>query len=162
MAHDLDIEQCYRRYAPMVFRRSRQLLGSDDKAYDAVQETFFQLARHRERLTSTAIAALLNRMATNVSLNLIRKERGFEAQSSQDLFVHIACSRGLEEQTWATKFLGKLWAQQQDSTRTIAVLHLVDGMTLEETAEEMGMSVSGVRKRLRKLKDFARQWEVTP
>ena len=32
------------------------------------------------------------------------------------------------------------------------MLHLHDGLTLEQTAREVGMSVSGVRKRLRKLK----------
>ena len=34
----------------------------------------------------------------------------------------------------------------------MAVYHYVDGMTLEETAELSGLSVSGVRKRLRTLK----------
>ena len=34
----------------------------------------------------------------------------------------------------------------------MALLHYVDGMTLEEVAEEVGMSVSGVRKRLRGLR----------
>ena len=34
----------------------------------------------------------------------------------------------------------------------MAVLHYVDGLTLEEVAEETGMSVSGVRKRLRGLR----------
>jgi DNA-directed RNA polymerase specialized sigma24 family protein len=33
------------------------------------------------------------------------------------------------------------------------VLHHVDGLTLEEVAAEVGMSVSGVRKRLRTIKD---------
>jgi RNA polymerase sigma-70 factor (ECF subfamily) len=37
----------------------------------------------------------------------------------------------------------------------IAVLHLVDGLSLEETARETGMSVSGVRKRLRQLRERA-------
>ena len=31
-------------------------------------------------------------------------------------------------------------------------MHLLDGFTLEEVAEEVGMSVSGVRKRLRGLR----------
>ena len=31
-------------------------------------------------------------------------------------------------------------------------MHLFDGLTLEETAREAGLSVSGVRKRLRGLK----------
>jgi len=34
----------------------------------------------------------------------------------------------------------------------MAVLHYVDGMTLEEVARETGYSVSGVRKRLRALR----------
>jgi RNA polymerase sigma-70 factor (ECF subfamily) len=34
----------------------------------------------------------------------------------------------------------------------MATLHFVDGLTLEEVAREVGMSVSGVRKRLRALR----------
>jgi RNA polymerase sigma-70 factor (ECF subfamily) len=34
----------------------------------------------------------------------------------------------------------------------MAVLHHVDGMTLEQVARECGMSISGVRKRLRGLR----------
>ena len=44
--------------------------------------------------------------------------------------------------------LAKLFGQQRESTRTMAVLYYVDGMTLQEVAKEVGMSVSGVRKRL--------------
>jgi RNA polymerase sigma-70 factor (ECF subfamily) len=35
----------------------------------------------------------------------------------------------------------------------MAVLHYVDRLTLEETAVEVGLSVSGVRKRLRRLRE---------
>ena len=48
--------------------------------------------------------------------------------------------------------LERLFGGHQESTRVIAVLHYVDGMTLEEVAGEVGMSVSGVRKRLRNLR----------
>jgi RNA polymerase sigma-70 factor (ECF subfamily) len=42
----------------------------------------------------------------------------------------------------------------------MAVLHYVDGMTLEETAETVGLSVSGVRKRLRSLQARVKNLEV--
>jgi RNA polymerase sigma-70 factor (ECF subfamily) len=42
----------------------------------------------------------------------------------------------------------------------MAVLHLVDGLTLEEVAAEMGLSVSGVRKRLRTLKAHVAELEL--
>ena len=35
----------------------------------------------------------------------------------------------------------------------MAVMHHVDGMTLEQVARECGLSVSGVRKRLRRLRE---------
>jgi RNA polymerase sigma-70 factor (ECF subfamily) len=41
----------------------------------------------------------------------------------------------------------------------MAVLHFLDGMTLEEVAGECGMSVSGVRRRLRALRDSLRTLE---
>jgi len=47
--------------------------------------------------------------------------------------------------------LDAIFGGERESTRTIAVMHYVDGMTLEEVAREAGMSVSGVRKRLRML-----------
>ena len=48
--------------------------------------------------------------------------------------------------------LERLVGRHQEATRTMAVLHFQDGMTLEEVAGEVGMSVSGVRKRLRGLR----------
>ena len=49
-----------------------------------------------------------------------------------------------------------LFNRHPDSSRTIAVLHYVDGLTLEQVASEIGMSVSGVRRRLRKLRETVR------
>ena len=52
----------------------------------------------------------------------------------------------------ARMMLERLFGRHPESSRTMAVLHYVDGMTLEEVAEVTGMSVSGVRKRLRALR----------
>ena len=41
----------------------------------------------------------------------------------------------------------------------MAVLHYVDGMTLEEVARHVGLSVSGVRKRLRILRERTQELE---
>ena len=58
-----------------------------------------------------------------------------------------------------TRVNGEL--RQQASTREMAVMHLVDGLTLDEVAVEVGLSVSGVRKRLRVLKEHVSQLELT-
>jgi RNA polymerase sigma-70 factor (ECF subfamily) len=52
----------------------------------------------------------------------------------------------------ARAVLDRLFRNEPADTALIAVLHLHDDMTLEEVAAEVGMSVSGVRKRLAKLR----------
>jgi RNA polymerase sigma-70 factor (ECF subfamily) len=55
--------------------------------------------------------------------------------------------------------LDGIFGRERASTRTMAVMHYVDGMTLPEVAGHVGLSVSGVRKRLRQLKERTRALE---
>jgi RNA polymerase sigma-70 factor (ECF subfamily) len=117
---------------------------------------FVALLRHEDRLHDEAPSALLLRVATNVCLNRMRTERRHPETRDEELLGRIAA--GEEEtgegRTMARDLLGRLFGGDPlgASTRTMAVMHLLDGLTLEEVAAEVGMSVSGVRKRLRTLK----------
>ena len=64
-----------------------------------------------------------------------------------------------EGRTEALSVLDRLFGRERESTRTMAVLHYVDGMTLEQVANEVSMSVSGVRKRLRGLRESLQELE---
>ncbi|MDH5228672.1 MAG: sigma-70 family RNA polymerase sigma factor [Gammaproteobacteria bacterium] len=152
----INVEDCYRRYGPMVLRRCRQLLGDESSAVDAMQDVFVKLIRYEDRLTGDALSSLLYRMATNVCLNKLRSERRHpkaDMDEQQSLLEQIADSEDLEDKTIATHILERLFRRQPESTKVMAVLHYHDGLTLEEVAEAVGMSVSGVRKRLRGLRE---------
>ena len=56
--------------------------------------------------------------------------------------------------------LEKLFSSRDSKDSLIATLHFVDGLTLEETAEQIGMSVSGVRKRISELKKFSASMNI--
>ncbi|MCC6620287.1 MAG: sigma-70 family RNA polymerase sigma factor [Deltaproteobacteria bacterium] len=146
----LDVDALYRRYGPMVLRRCRRLLGAEDRALDAMQDTFVQVIRHADRLDAEAPSSLLWRVATRVCLNLLRAARRRPEAPDGELIARIAA---LPSDPAARRLIDQIFAREPDSTRVIAVLHLVDGLTLEETAAEVGLSVSGVRKRLRVLKE---------
>ena len=62
----------------------------------------------------------------------------------------------------AREMLEQIFAQDDEKTRTIAWLHYVDRLTLEETALQAGMSVSGIRKRLRKLQKIVQDFREVP
>jgi RNA polymerase sigma-70 factor (ECF subfamily) len=148
----IDVESYYRRYGPMVLRRCRKLLKDEESAVDAMQDTFVQILRYRDRLQDEAPSSLLYRAATNVCLNRIRSSRRKPEHSADDTISRIADAAVPETRITARNLIERLFSKERASTGTIAVLHMVDGMTLEEVAREVGMSVSGVRKRLRPLR----------
>lgn len=145
-------ETFYRTYGPMVLRRCRALLRNEQAAQDAMQDVFVQVLLHEERLDDRAPSSLLYRIATNVCLNKIRSTRRRPEDGDPDLLARIASAQDELESAGARSILRRLFGGSDDGTAAMAVMHLMDGLTLEQVAEECGMSVSGVRKRLRKLK----------
>ncbi len=155
----VDVERYYRQYGPMVLRRCRKLLTDEERARDAMQDTFVQLIRYSGRLKHEAPSSLLYRMATNVCLNIIRSAGRHPEDPNDDLLSRIAGIEEPESRLAARNLLGRLFVKERPSTRAIAVMHLLDRMTLDEVALEVGMSVSGVRKRLRPLRSKLRELE---
>lgn len=152
MKDELDVEALSHRYGPMVLRRCRRLLRDEDEALDACQDVFVRVLERRERLEARFPSSLLYRIATNVCLNRIRDRRREPVDADERRLMAIACAEQPGSPSEARVLLDWLFGRHPDSSRTIAVLHYVDGLTLEEVAEHTDMSVSGVRKRLRRLR----------
>lgn len=156
----IDVEDCYQRYGPMVLRRCRQLLKQEALAVEAMQDVFVQLVRRQQRIEDRGLSSLLYRMATNTCLNLLRSRRRRPEDADTDLVGRIAMAPELSGGLAGARLtLERVFAGQPSSTRAMAVLHLVDGYTLEEVAGHFEMSVSGVRKRLRTLRAHVRELE---
>lgn len=148
----IDVEEYYRKYGPMVLRRCRYMLRNEETALDAMQDVFVELLRRQASLEHYAPSSLLYTIATNVCLNRIRKRKRRGETNGDEILETIAGDGGPEERTLAGHFLDRVFSREPESTRTIAMLHYVDGLTLEETAAQVGLSISGVRKRLRALR----------
>ncbi len=134
-------------------------MKNEELAYDAAQDVFMKLITKKTKLNQTYPSSLLYTMATNHCLNLLRKEK--RSISDSELLNNIVHLDLQEDRTVTRLFLDQLFGEQKESTRTIAVLHYMDGLTLEETSEMVGLSVSGVRKRLVKLKEAGLRMEGT-
>ena len=148
----IDVEEFYKTYGSMVYRRCRYILRDEDRALDAVQDTFVRILRSKDRLHGRAPSSLLYTTATNLCLNILRDSKRKGEQQWDDHHEYRANTGGWEAQILDKHFLDRLFGEEAEVTRTMAFLHYVDGFTLEETAEQTGYSVSGVRKRLRSLR----------
>jgi RNA polymerase sigma-70 factor (ECF subfamily) len=146
----------------MVLRRCRQLLRDEEEALDACQDVFVRLIERRQSLDARYPSSLLYRIATNVCLNRIR-DRGRRPVGSNmtddERILAIACAEPPAGNSDARMLLDWLFNRHPESSRTIAVLHYVDGLTLEQVAAEIGLSVSGVRKRLKRLRESLTEME---
>lgn len=145
----------FERYGPMVVRRCRQLLGDREEAEDAAQDVFVRLLRHRQRLDDRYPSSLLYRIATNVCLNRLRDRRRDPSLPGDEALDRTARRPDLD----APLVLDRLFRRHPESTRVMAVLHYVNGLTLEQVARRCGLSLSGVRKRLRGLRSSLRAME---
>ncbi len=148
----IDVEAYYRRYAAMVLRRCRFMLRDEEAALDAMQDVFVELLRREDDLVHSAPSSLLYTIATHVCLNRLRSSKRRPETRDDEILLSIAGDESPEDRTLSSHFLDRLFRREPDGTRTIAVLHYVDGLTLEETAAQVGLSISGVRKRLRRLR----------
>jgi RNA polymerase sigma-70 factor (ECF subfamily) len=152
----IDVEALYSRFGGMVMRRCQKLLANEDLAADAMQETFVRVLRRRGSLDARSPSSLLYRIATNVCLNMMRSNRRRPTLSGEGVLDGLAGWDRVEDKVLASFTLDQVFSATKESTRRAAEMHYVEGRTLAETAREVDLSVSGVRKRLLALREQGR------
>ena len=150
----IDIAAWYEKYGPMVIRRCRSILGNGEDALDAVHDVFVNLLNAGERLHGRFPSSLLYTMATNVCLNRLRRKRRETLKDFHHDDAPPCVDEGFE-QVEAEIILEAILKDESEMNRSICFMYHADGMTLKEIGEAVGLSVSGVRKRLETFKSRA-------
>jgi RNA polymerase sigma-70 factor (ECF subfamily) len=147
------VEQLHHRHAAQVYEKCLRMLGCPAEAEDAVQETYLRAYRALHTLRDQKAAlGWPYRIATNVSLNMIRTRRrnGATPVGDSDLFSgpppksvdDLHCRRLLEQ----------LAAELDKRSLEIVVAHYIDGFSQGEVATHLGLSRRSVVKRLTKVR----------
>jgi RNA polymerase sigma-70 factor (ECF subfamily) len=153
----IDVAAWYEKYGPMVIRRCRKILGNGDEAMDAVHDVFVNLLQAKPRLHGAFPSSLLYTMATNVCLNRIRKyKREVLLDFSGDKENLFFSDDGGFGQVEAELVLEAILKDESKTNRVIYYMYFADEMTLKEIGEAIGLSISGVRKRLEAFKKRTR------
>jgi RNA polymerase sigma-70 factor (ECF subfamily) len=148
--------ELYEKFGPMVLRRCRFMLKDEEKALDAMQDVFLRIWERFETMDSVC-SSLFYTTATRVCLNKIRSDAIRKAPQIEEFINEIEdTSRAQHEKIIdASLLLDAIFAETKEDTKEMAIMHYIDGFTLEETAMQMHMSISGVRKRLSSLQKKA-------
>ncbi len=153
------------RYEQRVFNLAMRMLHNVHDAEDVTQQTFLNALEHLEEFRGDAsFATWLYRIATNAALKNLRKKRGLptvsleestELQEERDTIPHpeyLADWRQSPQELIQNNEVRALIQQALDELdekhRLVFLLRDVEGLSVKETAQALGISEANVKVRL--------------
>lgn len=157
------------KYNQRLYRIARSILRNDSEAEDAVQEAYVRAFTHLEGFRGdSSLSTWLSRIVMNEALGRLRTRRptvdiatleagGMEAEIIQ--FPHTA--RSDPERTMAQRELLQLVEQATDKLpevyRIVFITRVIEGMSVEDTAEVLGLLPETVKTRLHRARRLVRE-----
>jgi RNA polymerase sigma-70 factor, ECF subfamily len=158
-------EALTRRYEQRVYGLAFRLLRQPQDAEDVTQQTFLSVLEHLEGFRGEAsFATWILRIATHAALKVIRKRQGLPTVSldepeteTEDCHSvphpeYIADWRQSPEELVSQNEVRRLLAaaleQLDEKHRLIFLLRDVEGLSIRETADALGVSEANVKVRL--------------
>lgn len=159
------MQACNRR----LYRIARSILRNDSEAEDAVQDAYLRAFTHLDGFRGdSSLATWLSRIVMNEALGRLRvrrptvdpavhEARGPEAEIIQ--FPHAA--RSDPEKTMAQRELLQLVERATDNLpeafRIVFITRVIEGMSVEDTAELLGLHPKTVKTRLHRARRLVRE-----
>ena len=145
---DQEFQVFYRRYGPAVFARCRAICGRHEEAEEALQETFYRVWCHRDRLDrDRSPLAYLYTVARNESINQLRKRKPWRTDAL--VWLNIADPDTVDPTSVRT--VSQLLDQISPKDAALLRLRHVEEHTVEELAMMLGTSSRTVRRKLERL-----------
>ena len=149
------------RYSGQVYRLALKILNDPQDAEDVLQETFIKALRGLPSFEGrSSLSTWLYRIAVNEALMAVRKRKpdvvqmdaekdDGEGQSEPVEIVDWCClPEGELMSTESRQFLDQAVQQLTPALRTVFVLRDVEGLSVKETAETLGITEVTVKTRL--------------
>ncbi len=158
-------EQLVERHERAVYSLARRMLQSEQDAEDITQQTFISALQHlRDFREEGAFGGWLMRIATHAALKVLRRRRiapmtsleaatepeeGYEGISRPEYIADWSQSpEALAQRHETRRLIEEALANLDEKHRLVFVLRDVEGLSVRETAEALGLSEANVKVRL--------------
>jgi RNA polymerase sigma-70 factor (ECF subfamily) len=158
-----------RKHNQKLYRIARSIVRNDSEAEDIVQETYVTAFAHLHAFRGEAtLATWLSRIAINEALGRLRRKRRAASVIANDMSSDaqiipfpLNASGDDPERTMAQRQILKLVEETTDSLpdvyRTVFVARVIEGLSIEETAELLRIKPQTVKTRLHRARDLVRK-----
>ena len=153
-------EQLVKRHTAMIFRVAMHIMASPEDAEEVVQDAFLRAFQHLQDFEGRArFSTWLTRIAVNAALMKLRNLRRAttisldqEADDGSTLADKVADWKPNPEQLFSRtelrEILQRALASLPHSYRVVFLLRDVEGLSVADTAEMLGLSIPNVKARL--------------
>ena len=144
----------YRRHRDYVVRVARRFAGDDDLALDAAQETFLYLLgkfpppRGRRLILTARLTSLLYPVAKHAALAAGERKRRMRLGGASADPASEPATRSESGEFAAEHDLAAVLNRLSVDHREVVLLRFVDGLTVPEIAERLGVPAGTVKSRL--------------
>jgi RNA polymerase sigma-70 factor (ECF subfamily) len=163
-----------RTYNQRLYRLARSILRNDGEAEDVVQEAYLRAFAHLESFRGdSALSTWLSRIVINEALGRLRKRRRAAASEVPESYgeTHdggasiipfpLGSSEADPERTMAQRQILSLVERATDDLpevyRTVFVARVIEGLSMEETADLLGIKPETVKTRLFRARRLVRE-----
>lgn len=146
---DLDaFEVLVRRHQTPIYRLALRMLGSHSDAQDVAQEAFIQAWRSLARFRGdSSFSTWMHRIAVNRGLNHIAARRSDRELSPELTDVRTDPAEIVERSAQLAILTREILALSPDQ-RAALVLRELQGLSYEEVAQTLGVSLAAVKGRI--------------
>lgn len=132
------------RYAGLVYATCLRVLADKDRAADVTQETFFQLMKKGGEITGS-LGGWLHRVAVRKAVDSIRSDTS--RRRREEMYLD---ARAGVDQTWReiSPYVDEALNALDDETREMLVCHYLEGRSMTELAETLGISRATISRRI--------------
>ncbi|MBK8815569.1 MAG: sigma-70 family RNA polymerase sigma factor [Methylococcaceae bacterium] len=163
-ASALDIQSLFTRHRGELLWHLLKIVKCEETAAELAQESYLILVESAGKQTIEQPRSFLFKVATNLALNHLRRNKVAEVNSPYlEITEHATPSaEHTAEQTQRfERFIGMIDAMPPRS-REIFLLHKVHGMPLKQVAAELGITVKAVEKHVTKGMALCRERLLMP
>lgn len=157
-------------YNQRLYRIARSILRNDSEAEDVVQESYVRAFTHLASFRGeSSLATWLSRIAINEALGRLRTQRPTvevatsEAKTAIGEIIQFpfAARSGDPERTMAQREILQLVERATDNLpevfRIVFITRVIEGMSVKETAELLGLRPETVKTRLHRARRLVRE-----
>lgn len=131
--------------------------GDVQVAEDIAQDTFLKIWEKRHQIKKETVKPLLFKIAYNLFINRVQHQKvSFKfAEQIKTEKTHVAADYELEMAEFDAK-LQRALASLDERNRTVFLMNRIEDFTYTQIAEQLGLSVKAVEKRMEKALSFLR------